>query len=106
MNAEDHLLFTTKTCPCDKTSDTSKCPVCDWGLQVCEICGGGEAQLEESCIKRISDDLDLIESYSPTMPLSWQKYHQIIRYMISRINELEETIDNHHQDALERDLND
>ena len=26
-----------------------KCPVCDWGLGVCEWCGAAESQLDDDC---------------------------------------------------------
>lgn len=40
-----HVLLTPKTCPCDKSTEDRQCPVCDWGLGVCSVCGGGEADL-------------------------------------------------------------
>ena len=40
-----HVLVTPQTCDCDKTAEDPRCPVCDWGLGVCSVCGGGEADL-------------------------------------------------------------
>lgn len=39
-----HVLLTPETCDCGRTSD-GKCPVCDWGLGVCAVCGGAESEL-------------------------------------------------------------
>lgn len=41
-----HKLLTLQTCQCDKRSD-QQCPVCDWGLAVCEWCGAAECELNE-----------------------------------------------------------
>lgn len=39
-----HVLLTKETCDCGRSSD-GKCPVCDWGLGVCAVCGGAESEL-------------------------------------------------------------
>lgn len=46
VSRRGHKLLTTKTCKCDKRSDR-ECPVCDWGLGVCEWCGAAECELDE-----------------------------------------------------------
>jgi hypothetical protein len=40
-----HVLLTPETCPCDKNDYERDCPVCDWALNVCSVCGGAEADL-------------------------------------------------------------
>jgi len=35
--------------------------------------------------KEIRDELEDVEWYTPTVPLSWQKYHEIIRELCSVI---------------------
>lgn len=40
-----HILRTPETCPCDKNDHERDCHVCDWGLNVCSVCGGAEADL-------------------------------------------------------------
>lgn len=45
----DHVLLTTETCPCDPESD-QKCPVCDYGLSICSLCGKAEAGLDGPCV--------------------------------------------------------
>ena len=44
-----HVLLTPKTCNCNR--DDGRCPVCDWGLSVCAICGAAESQLDNECEK-------------------------------------------------------
>ena len=41
-----HILTTPQTCDCDKQSDIP-CPVCDWGLGICKVCGAAEVELDE-----------------------------------------------------------
>lgn len=41
----EHILKNSEDCGCDGMS--GKCPVCDWGLGVCKICGLAECQLDE-----------------------------------------------------------
>lgn len=38
-----------KACTCNK----GNCPICDWGLAVCAVCGKAEAELIETCEKKI-----------------------------------------------------
>ena len=47
MPLRGHILLTPKTCDCG--GRTGNCPVCDWGLGVCSVCGAGEIELEEEC---------------------------------------------------------
>jgi hypothetical protein len=44
-SGSDHVLLTVETCKCTRTD--GQCPVCDWGLGVCAICGAAESQLDE-----------------------------------------------------------
>jgi hypothetical protein len=48
VSRRGHKLLTPETCKCNKNSD-QKCPVCDWGLGVCEWCGAAESQLDNNC---------------------------------------------------------
>jgi hypothetical protein len=43
--------------------------------------------MTEQRIKEIKKLLDDVEFYSPTMPLSYEKYHAIIRELIQAVNE-------------------
>ncbi len=50
MAIQDHLLMTPVDCNCDKRDAyLQRCPVCDWGLAVCKICGRTESELDEAC---------------------------------------------------------
>ncbi len=47
MNTQ-HII--TKPSECDCSKETERCPVCDWGLAVCRICGKAESELDGKCI--------------------------------------------------------
>lgn len=36
-------------CNCNADDDTPLCPVCEWGAQICKICGKAECDLEPEC---------------------------------------------------------
>jgi hypothetical protein len=44
-NYLSHTCITPKTCK--YTHELDNCPVCDWGLAICSVCGAGEIQLYE-----------------------------------------------------------
>ena len=43
-----HILLTPATCKCNKQSDI-RCPVCDYGLAICSVCGKAENELDSEC---------------------------------------------------------
>jgi hypothetical protein len=45
-----HVLLTRQTCPCKGQND--RCPVCEWGLAVCALCGAAEIELDRRCRPR------------------------------------------------------
>lgn len=45
-----HILLTPATCKCNKQSDI-RCPVCDYGLAICSVCGKAENELDSECEK-------------------------------------------------------
>lgn len=48
-NSKTHILKTIETC-IHENRENVICPVCDWGLGVCSICGAAECELDEySC---------------------------------------------------------
>ena len=38
-----HILMTSEDCDCGGKTD--RCPVCDWGLGQCKVCGKAEIEL-------------------------------------------------------------
>lgn len=46
---QKHKLKTPAECDCDKTSSYPPCPICDWGLAVCSVCGAAESELDKPC---------------------------------------------------------
>ena len=55
-----HIIRTPKSCSCRTKPDydpyLQNCPTCDWGLDVCEKCGGGEADLFGPCLSTTLDE--------------------------------------------------
>ena len=45
-----HILLEPSECNFGK--ETDRCPVCDWGLAVCKLCGKAEIELDEDCIQQ------------------------------------------------------
>lgn len=60
--AQQHIIITPATCPCNKMSDES-CNVCDGGLAICAVCGKAEIELDDLCLPRIVTE--------PAPPATW-----------------------------------
>lgn len=50
-------------------------------------------------IKEIEKTLEDVEFYSPTIPLSYQKYHEIIRELIKHNKNLEDKLYTHTKES-------
>lgn len=50
-----HVLVEAEDCPCRRTPDSRACPVCDWGLGICSVCGAAEIELDQPCTKKELD---------------------------------------------------